>query len=572
MAALGVSEVVAKAAIDAVGGVIELAAINAPRAVTVAGEAAALQTLQDRLIADGRSARFLKLNYPFHSEAMDPIRDELLARLEGLAPRTAEVPFISTVTGGALSGAELDPEYWWRNIRQKVRFADAVNHALRDGFTVFIEIGPQPVLCNYILQCAKASEISITALPTLRRPAPDQPEAEDEAVWQTICACHARGVGHVETLFRHPRGPVVLPPTRAAAPLTWEPPGKLTAYRLRPVAGGGTEAFAWRERERTPPGPGEVEIRVHAAGLNMRDVWCAAAAAAAPLGVECSGQVVAIGPDVTDFTPGDRVVGFASATFASHAIARADAICAIPGALNYAEAATIPIAFVTAGYALDHLARLRPGERALIHGAAGGVGLAAVQLARLRGAVVLATAGSAAKRCLLRRLGADHALRDHAPDFVDAVMQLTENQGGPRGVDVVLSALAGAAIGANLQTLRPFGRYLEVGRHDPYAENTIGQRPFRTNLSYFGIDADGLVRERPDLAGRIFADIMELFAAGDLRPLPYTTVPVTRAAEAFRRLQRYRPLGKIVLTMAPERAGRSFAPERVSGAVEIAAE
>lgn len=319
----------------------------------------------------------------------------------------------------------------------------------------------------------------------------------------------------------------------------------------------GIDSLVLHAVPRTAPLPGQVELRIHAAGLNFRDVlWTMGMLpeeavefgfSGATIGMECAGEVVAVGDGVTHVAPGNRVVAFAASTFASHVTTSAGAVSRLPDGIGYAEAATIPTTFLTAYYALEHLARLQPGESVLIHGAAGGVGLAAVQIARLRGAVVFGTAGSDEKRRLLRLMGVDHVLNSRSLDFADDVMRIT----GGRGVDVVLNSLAGEAITKNLQILRPFGRFLEIGKRDFYANSRIGLRPFRQNLSYFGIDADTLLIERADLAHRVFAEVMALFGAGSLHPLPFTPIPVSRAAEAFRLMQQSRHIGKIVLTIDP---------------------
>jgi acyl transferase domain-containing protein/NAD(P)-dependent dehydrogenase (short-subunit alcohol dehydrogenase family)/aryl carrier-like protein len=329
-------------------------------------------------------------------------------------------------------------------------------------------------------------------------------------------------------------------------------------FRLDLAAQGGIDSLYLRAIETPVPGPGQVALRVHAAGLNFRDVLWAMGMlpeeavengfAGATIGMECAGEVVSLGEGVADLAVGDRVVAFAASTFASHVVTEAGAVARLPTGLGFAEAATIPTTFLTAYYALDHLARLRPGESVLIHGAAGGVGLAALQIAKLRGAIVFASAGSAEKRRVLQLLGADHVLNSRSLEFADEIMKITFGQ----GVDVVLNSLAGEAITKNLQILRPFGRFLEIGKRDLYANSRIGLRPFRNNLSYFGIDADTLLIERPELACEVFRQVMALFAAGALHPLPVTQVPVTRAAEAFRLMQQSRHIGKIVLTMAPD--------------------
>lgn len=331
--------------------------------------------------------------------------------------------------------------------------------------------------------------------------------------------------------------------------------GAAPEFALDFLPQGGLDSLHLRALERKEPGPGEVEIAVKAAGLNFRDVlWTMGMLpeeaveegfSGAAIGMECAGEIARVGAGVTGVKPGDRVVAFASFCFSSHVTTAADSVAHIPNGIDFASAATIPTAFLTAYYALDYLARLQPGETVLIHGAAGGVGMAAVQVAKLKGAKIIGTAGSARKRRMLEMLGVDHVLNSRSLEFADHVKKIT----GGVGVDVVLNSLAGEAITKSLQCLRPFGRFLEIGKRDLYANSRIGLRPFRHNLSYFGIDADTLLIERADLARSIFQTVMEHFETGALQPLPFQAVPVSRAAEAFRSMQQSRHVGKLVVSM-----------------------
>jgi acyl transferase domain-containing protein/acyl carrier protein len=347
-------------------------------------------------------------------------------------------------------------------------------------------------------------------------------------------------------------------------------------FRLDFVPAGGLDSLHVREVERRAPGPRDVEIRVGAAGLNFRDVLWAMGMlpeeavengfSGPTIGMECAGEIVRVGSDVHHVRVGDRVIAFASSCFSSFVTTDAASVARIPATLDFDEAATIPITFLTAFYALDHLARVAPGETVLIHGAAGGVGLAAIQIAKLKGARVIGTAGSPAKRRLVELAGADHVLNSRSLEFADDVFALTAGA----GVDIVLNSLAGEAITKGLAALKPFGRFLEIGKRDLYANSRIGLRPFRQNLSYFGIDADTLLVERADLARRLFAEVMALFAAGELHPLPFVALPVSRATEAFRMMQQSRHVGKIVITMRADRSAtlpivRSTVPVRNDG-------
>jgi len=300
----------------------------------------------------------------------------------------------------------------------------------------------------------------------------------------------------------------------------------------------------------------EVEVRCMATGLNFRDVMYLMGLlpdeavengfAGASLGLEFSGVVTRVGAAVRDIAPGERVMGFGASCFASHVVTRSDALVQIPEDWDFQAAATVPTVFFTVFYALHHLAELQPGERVLIHGAAGGVGIAAVQLARHMGAEVFATAGSDEKRDFVRLLGADHVLDSRSLAFADDILSITNDE----GVDVVLNSLAGEAVRRNLGVLKPFGRFLELGKRDFFENTPIGLRPFKDNISYFGIDADQLLTARPQLAGSLFRQLMELFREGALTPLPYRVFRANRVVEAFRYMQQARHIGKVVVSLA----------------------
>jgi acyl transferase domain-containing protein/NADPH:quinone reductase-like Zn-dependent oxidoreductase/SAM-dependent methyltransferase/acyl carrier protein len=318
---------------------------------------------------------------------------------------------------------------------------------------------------------------------------------------------------------------------------------------------GSLDNLYLRAAPNQQPGPGQVLVKVRATGLNFRDVmWTMGMLpgealengyAGATLGMECSGEIVEVGAEVTGFDAGDEVIAFAAPAFASHVLVDTTSLAPKPKRFTFEEAATIPVVFFTAFYALDTLARLGPGERVLIHGAAGGVGLAAIQIAKLRGAEIFATAGTPEKRDFVRMLGADHVLDSRSLAFADEIMEITAGE----GVDVVLNSLAGEAIHKSLNVLKPFGRFLEIGKRDIFANSKLGLRPFRNNISYFAIDADQLMGERPDVAERIFRQVMDLLEEGVLHPLVHRTFPISRAVDAFRHMQQSKHIGKIVVSM-----------------------
>ncbi|MDP1750822.1 MAG: type I polyketide synthase, partial [Reyranella sp.] len=329
-----------------------------------------------------------------------------------------------------------------------------------------------------------------------------------------------------------------------------------TALRLATRHGAGRGALAWISGDRPEPGPGEVEIQVATTGLNFRDVmWnlrllpeeaLEDGYAGAGFGMECAGTVTRTGPGVEGLDTGDRVVAFVPGAFASHVVAPVFAVSQLPQALTFEAATTLPVAFLTAYYSLVHLGRLRRGETVLIHGGAGAVGLAALQIAQHCGAKVIATAGSEEKRALLRNFGADYVCNSRALTFADEIF----NHTGGKGVDVVLNSLAGEAMIRSMDCLGRFGRFIELGKRDFYANTHLGLRPFRRNLTYFGVDIDQLLDEHRELAQSLFADVVGLFAKGKLVPLPYRVFTGEHVGDAFRLMQRSGHIGKIVVTPA----------------------
>ncbi|MDX1428797.1 MAG: polyketide synthase dehydratase domain-containing protein, partial [Rhodothermales bacterium] len=348
------------------------------------------------------------------------------------------------------------------------------------------------------------------------------------------------------------RAEIERPGSPVAAGKTSEEQEQLVELRVgRP---GSLAQLHWQPVESKRLGTGQVAIRPYASGLNFRDLMYASGLlpeeaiengyAGATLGMECAGVVTEIGDGVEHFRVGDEVMGFAPACFSSRVVSDTRTLMKKPESWSFQQAATVPVAFFTIYYALSRLANLRRRERVLIHGAAGAVGIAAIQYAQYCGAEIFATAGSEEKRDFLRLLGVDHVLDSRTLDFADQIISLTDGV----GVDVVLNSLSGESLRRSLSVLRPFGRFLELGKRDFYENTRIGLRPFRENLSYFGIDADQLIIERPDVATEIFNDVMELFSRGVFRPIPHRDFPASRISDAFRYMQRSEHIGKIVVS------------------------
>ena len=337
---------------------------------------------------------------------------------------------------------------------------------------------------------------------------------------------------------------------------------------------GSFKNLYWRTLPDVDLQAGEIEIQPVAAGLNFRDLMYAMGMlsdeavengfAGATLGMEVAGIITRISKEVQDYKVGDAVLGFSPACFSNRVITQTTATAHKPESWSFEEAATIPTAFFTVYYAFVHLAQIQPGEKVLIHGASGGVGLAAIQLAKHLGAVIFATAGTDEKRALVKGLGADYVLDSRSLAFAEDVLSLTE--GG--GVDVILNSVYGEAINRNLSILRPFGRFLELGKRDFYENSRIGLRPFRNNITYFGIDADQLLIERIDLAKRLFKELMSLFNEGRLHPLPHRVFDASRIQDAFRYMQQSRQIGKVVVNL-PKVLPAETNQQKLKGILEL---
>jgi NADPH:quinone reductase-like Zn-dependent oxidoreductase/NAD(P)-dependent dehydrogenase (short-subunit alcohol dehydrogenase family)/acyl carrier protein len=259
------------------------------------------------------------------------------------------------------------------------------------------------------------------------------------------------------------------------------------------------------------------------------------------LGNEFAGVITEVGPG-SGLEAGRRVMGLVSHAFRSHVLVPADSVVEMPEWMTFEEAATIPTVFLTAHGALVERARLRAGEKALIHAGAGGVDQAAIQVARAHGAIVCATAGSEAKRNHLREQGVEHVFDSRTPDFADALLTVC-----PGGVDVVLNSLAGELMRRSFSVLAPFGRFIEIGKVDLHADTRIGLRQFRQNAQYHTLDLEEMARHRPDELRRWWREIAAAIASRRYRPLARQKYPITEIAGACRQMAQARHIGKLVL-------------------------
>ncbi|MEJ2856222.1 MULTISPECIES: SDR family NAD(P)-dependent oxidoreductase [unclassified Saccharothrix] len=290
-----------------------------------------------------------------------------------------------------------------------------------------------------------------------------------------------------------------------------------------------------------PLGPGQVRIAMRAAGLNFRDVLIALDMYPGDgvMGGEGAGVVVETAPDVTTMNPGDHVMGLFHDAFAPEVVTDARMVVRVPQGWSFATAAATPIAFCTAYFALVDLAEVKPGEKVLIHAAAGGVGMAAVRLARHLGAEVFATA-SPGKWDALRGMGLDddHIANSRTLDFEQKF----------HGIDVVIDSLAKEFVDASLRLLSPGGRFIEMGKTDVRDPEKVAQD--HPGVAYQAFD---LLAIDPDRVAAILRDVLALVEDDKITPLPIKPYDMRRAPEAFRFMSKAKHVGKLVLTVPPRR-------------------
>jgi myxalamid-type polyketide synthase MxaB len=319
------------------------------------------------------------------------------------------------------------------------------------------------------------------------------------------------------------------------------------ALRLQIRSRGALSQLVVAPVPRHPPGPRQVEIRVHATGLNFRDVLNALGmypGDPGPLGLECSGTITRVGGAVTDFSVGDEVIAFTQGSFCDYVVCDAQRVIR-KGSLSFEQAATISIAFLTAYHALHNLAKVAPGERVLIHAAAGGVGMAAAQLALRAGAEVFGTAGTEEKRSRLTDLGVHHVMNSRTLDFGEEVMRQTNG----RGVDIALNSLVGEYITRTMSVLAPNGRFVEIGKIELWDQAKVAA--FRKDIAYLFFDIGEVASGDPNLVQAMLQAVLAELTEGHLQPLPYVAFSIGEAEQAFRFMAQSKHIGKIVVLQKP---------------------
>ena len=258
------------------------------------------------------------------------------------------------------------------------------------------------------------------------------------------------------------------------------------------------------------------------------------------LGMEATGVVRAVVKSVVNIKPGQPVICNASRCFSNRINLPATRTVPLPESVSFEDGASIMSVYNTAHYALVYLARIRKGDKVLIHAGAGGVGHAAISICQHVGAQVYATA-SKAKRELVRALGVDHVYDSRSTTWFEDVMEAT----GGKGVDVVLNSLAGVHQRLGMQALCPGGRFLEIGKMDIYNNSKMDLLPFCKNTSFHGIDMDRMAGENPELSAKIAQEVAEHFVKGNYRRLPLTIFPMRRLRDALELVKSGTHIGKV---------------------------
>jgi polyketide synthase 5 len=340
--------------------------------------------------------------------------------------------------------------------------------------------------------------------------------------------------------------------------------------RLRVRTPGDLETMELVAVNRVPPGPGQIEVAITASSLNFADVLMAMGRFPTiderepELGVDFVGVVSAVGPGVADHQVGDRVGGFSrNGCWATFVTCDARVAVTLPAGLSDHQAVAVATGHATAWYGLHDQARISAGDRVLIHSATGGVGQAAVAIARAAGAEIFATAGSPKRREFLHSMGIDHVYDSRSTDFAELIRRDTDGY----GVDIVLNSLTGASQRAGFELLADGGRFVEIGKRDVYANARLGMFPFRRNLTFHYVDLALMSESHPQRIGQLLGTVFHRVADGDLPPAEYTLHPFTEATTAIRVMSAAEHTGKLILdvprtgastVVVPQEAVRAF--------------
>ena len=296
--------------------------------------------------------------------------------------------------------------------------------------------------------------------------------------------------------------------------------------------------------------PGHVKIHVKAAPLNFKDVMMALGLleglesdAHPSFGLECAGDIVEVGSDVSGLKVNDKVMAFGKSCFASHVVCDSRLTVLMPKNLTWLETSSVGVVFVTAYLSLVERANLKKGETVLIHSACGGVGLAAIQIARMRGARIICTAGTEEKRTYLHKeFGIDMVSDSRSARFYDDVMKWTDG----KGVEVVLNSLSGKLLQVGLSLLAPGGRFCEIGKRDILQGSSLPMSFFLENKVFHSCQLDILMRQRPEAVRSVMCKVVKLFDDKMLKPIPTSIYSIANLKDTFRIMSKGSHIGKIV--------------------------
>jgi polyketide synthase 5 len=320
--------------------------------------------------------------------------------------------------------------------------------------------------------------------------------------------------------------------------------------RLQIRTPGDPESLELVACDRVPPGPGQIEVAVSASSINFADVLVAFGrypsfdGRPAQLGTDFAGVVTAVGPGVTDHKVGDRIGGLsANGCWGTFITCDARLAVTLPAGLSDEQAAAVTTAHATAYYGLHELAYINSDDKVLIHSGTGGVGQAAIAIARAAGAEIFATAGSEQRRQVLRDMGIENVYDSRSLQFTEGIRRDTDGY----GVDIVLNSVTGAAQRAGLELLAPGGRFVEIGKRDIYGDTRLGLLPFRRNLTFYALDLGLLSYSHPGRLRKLLNAVYQLTADGSL-PMPESThYPLADATNAIRVMSNAQHTGKLVL-------------------------
>jgi len=389
-------------------------------------------------------------------------------------------------------------------------------------------------------------------------------ESEDrEFVWQDGCMWVSRIVPDEKLadqydLIKMPASRAELLPVDSQGPIraAFQTPGILTSLYFKPY----TEL--WQ-----PLLTGEIELKVAAVGLNWKDLGISAGRFDANnLSSEYSGIITKLGAAVKGFSVGDRVYGMGRGHFGNYTRVPARLAQRLGPSDNLVEMATMPLVYMTAVYAFDHVTQLKPGEKVLIQSATGGLGLAAIQLAQARGAEVFATVGTEDKARFLARttnIPTSHIFGSRAESELSRAVEAT----GGRGFDVILSASKGDMLYESLKALHPLGRLIDVGRIDVLDAKTLGMELFQRSITFSSFDLGHVLDTDPEVGARLMETVHRYYRQGAIGPIrPFTASDVSQLDQVLLGFSKGTHIGKLVVTFLEPQALVRMVPAAAAAA------